>query len=231
MMHFFFLNTSYWRFLGDCSQALEWKHWLVGHSLTDTRAFFDLCVLILLLSMIPEAELSLKAIYSDRREKMTNTKEEMWCPWQHWGGSEGNITCQFMTSELQREWNRGMKEDLGNSALPPFSPVLPIISDTPPLCCRSGCRPWPSRLRKPGLLLALRSWHAHLELRWTHLSRRPGRWCCTSGVLAVWLRPEWDIMGFFFTRWTLWSSSWLRRLPVVAGRGPWRSQEPCELLS
>lgn len=79
----------------------------------------------------------------------------------------------------------GDERRLGRSPSPP-APLLPLRTIEPSatspnlirfLCAarRSGRRPRPSRLRKPGLLLALRPRHADLELRWTHLSGRPGR--------------------------------------------------------
>lgn len=66
---------------------------------------------------------------------MTNTtKEEVWCRGnvgekkpQQQRCSEGNIKCQFVTSELRRERNMEMKEDLGDSALPPFRPALRVF--------------------------------------------------------------------------------------------------------
>lgn len=100
------------------------------------------------------------------------------------GCSEGNIKCQFVTSELRREWNMEMKEDLGDSATHATSlNLIHLLS----VAHRSGGRPRPSRLRKPGLLLALRPRHSHLELRRTHLSRRPGRERGTSGEFLLYL--------------------------------------------
>lgn len=50
--------------------------------------------------------------------------------------------------------------------------------------------------------------------------------------LQVWSAPAWVKLTrpLLFIRWTLWSSSWPQRLPAVAGRGPWRSQEPCKFF-
>lgn len=50
---------------------------------------------------------------------------------------------------------------------------------------RSRGWPWPSRLRKPGLLLAVSPRHSHLELRRTHLCRRPGREPSTGQEFAT----------------------------------------------
>lgn len=129
--------------------------------------------------------------------------------------------------------NMEMKADLGDSARP-FNPSYAMsLNLIRCLCvaCRSGSWPRPTRLWEPGLLLALRPRYTHLELCRTHLSRRPGRKKSTSGLVY----PIFEYIvsktykNSFFIRWTLWSSSWLRKLPAVAGREQWRSQEQCKV--
>lgn len=148
--------------------------------------------------------------------------------------SEGNIKCQFVTSELQQERNMEIKEDLGDSALPPFSSVLWVFIWYASFVLRAGLAVGldPHGYGNPDFCWL----SVHDTLIWSFAGPISvvvlvGSTVRGESFLHLWVRSE--TVGethetFFIIRWTLWSSSWPRRLPAVAGRGPWRSQEPCK---